>query len=418
MAQDMGSVKRHELEAVFSRIEWLEEEKRKHNASTTSLQHIVEAQDKMIRDQKNRIEDLENRLIDLAGSSKRIQIVDESMKAFQGQVKGMIDDSERHLKTSVDETNRLRRVENDVLNREISGLRVEIKEFNKLNTEMELRQAEESRLSSLLGAIQGRYTTIENRLDSNEQGLSFVGESEQQRQKTLSQVEITVNEFKRRIENISGRVEIFGTSVTKSETALRELQETQAGMTRRQKEWVDQMQLGEYERNQRIENMGQSLIEFQSRMSLFNVEWGRFAEQSKTAQDAVAILDKWKSDMEIYLREATESSRIESNRLQSRWDNFIVEIENRWRTFAVDLEQATSTNDRRARTIETRVTELQEFARDLEKDKNTLSRIQTAQLDAIKELPRLWIMEVEKARSMDPERRREPSLVPIDEEIY
>ncbi|MFK7803605.1 MAG: hypothetical protein AB8G95_18360 [Anaerolineae bacterium] len=418
MAQDMGSVKRHELEAIFSRIEWLENEKRKHNASTSSLQHTVEAQDKMIRDQKNRIEDLENRLLDLVGASKRIGIVDESMRSFQGQVKAMIEEAEQRVKTSVDETNRLRRVENEVLTREIASVRAEIKEFNKLNTEMELRQAEESRLSSLLGAMQGRFTTLDNRIDSTEQAISFVGESEQQRQKTLSQVEITVNEFKRRIENIAGRVELFGTSVTKFDSSFRELQDTQSSLTRRQKEWVDQMQLGEYERNQRLENMGQTLTEFQSRMDMFNVEWSRYADQSKTAQDAVMTLDKWKSDMEVYLREATESGRIESNRLQSRWDNFIVEVENRWRTFSVDLEQATNTNDRRARAIETNIAELQTFVRELEREKDAIWRVQTAQLDAIKQIPRLWVMEVEKARSMDPDRRREPSLVPVDEEIY
>lgn len=418
MAQDMGSVKRHELEAIFSRIEWLEEERRKSGTLTTSLQHTVEAQEKLIKDQKNRIVDLEHRLSDLVGTTRRIDIVDESLRSFQSEVRGMIEDVAQRSKTSVDETNRLRRVENDVLNREIVNVRAEIKEFNKLNTEMELRQAEDSRLSSLVGAMQGRFTTIENRIDSNEQAISFVGESEQQRQKVLSQVEITVNEFKRRIENISGRVELFGASVVKVEPALRDLQEQQSGLTRRQKEWVDQMQLGEYERNQRLENMGQTLTEFQSRMDRFNAEWARYSEQSKTASDAVMTLDKWKSDMEVYLRESVESGRIESNRLQSRWDNFIAEIENRWRTFSVDLEQATNTNDRRARAIETQVAELQTFVKELEREKDTIWRVQTAQLDAVKQLPRLWLMEVEKARSMDPERRREPSLVPVDEDIY
>ncbi|MEM8856952.1 MAG: hypothetical protein AAGD96_01440 [Chloroflexota bacterium] len=418
MAQDMGSVRRHELEAIVSRIEWLENERRKKSVETASLQKTVEAQEKMIRDQKNRIEDLENRLMDLSGASRRIQIVDDSIKSFQLDVKGMIDQTEQRLKSAIDEANRVRRVENEVVNREIHNVRGEIKEFNKLNTEMELRQAEDARLSSLVGAMQGRFTTLENRLDTNEQSLSFVGESEQQRQKILSQVEISVNEFKRRIENISGRVELFGTTVTKSETAIRDLQDIQTVVERRQKEWVDQMQLGEYERNQRIENMQQSITEFGSRMDLFNTDWSKFTDQYKTAQDAVLTLDKWKADMEVHIRESTESTRIESNRLQTRWDNFVAEIENRWRSFTVDLEQSSNTNDRRARAMETAINELQQFVRELEREKDAIWRVQTAQLDAIKQLPRLWLTEVENARAMDPDRRREPSLVPVDEDIY
>ena len=418
MAQDMGSVKRHELEAILSRIEWLEEERRKNTATGANLNQIVEAQEKQIQDQKNRIADLENRLMDLAGATKRIQLVDESMRGFQGEVQGMISDTEQRLKVSVEEANRLRRVENEVINREIFSTKAEIKEFNKIFTELELRQAEDARLSNLVGSLQGRFVNVENRLETNAQALSFVGESEQQRQKTLAAVDISVNEFKRRIENMSGRIELFGTTVTKSETAIRELNDTQAALSRRQKEWVDQMQLGEYERNQRVENMQQSLVEFQGRMDAFNGEWAKFAEQYKTAQDAVVSLDKWQSDMEIHIREATEATRIESNRLQTRWDNFIVEIENRWRSFGVDIEQSSNTNDRRMRAAETQITEIQTFIKELEREKDAIWRVQTAQLDVIKQLPRLWLTEVEKARAMDPERRREPSLVPVDEENY
>ncbi len=418
MAQDMGSVKRHELEALVTRIEWLEEERRKNTATGSSLNQIVETQAKQIADQKNRIADLENRLIDLAGTTKRIEHLDQSAQGFQTDIKTMLGDVEQRSKVSVDEANRLRRVENEVLTREIHALRGEIKEFNKVHTEMELRQAEDARLSNLLGSLQGRFTNVENRLESNEQKLSFVGESEQQRQKILSAVDLSVNEFKRRIENLSGRIELFGNTVTKSETAIRDLNETQAGIGRRQKEWVDQMQLGEYERNQRIENMQQTITEFESRMGLFNTEWAKFTEQYRTAQNTVSTLDKWQADMDIHIREATEATRIESNRLQTRWDNFINEMENRWRTFTVDLEQSTNTSDRRMRAVETTLTEIQTFIKELDREKEAIWRVQTAQLDAIKQLPRLWLTEVEKARAMDPERRREPSLVPVDEDIY
>lgn len=418
MAQEMGSVKRHELEALISRIEWLEEERRKHSATSASLQQVVEAQEKKIADQKNRMQDLETRIMNMSGFSTKLQMIDESNRGFQREVKEMINTSEDRSKRSVDEANRVRRVENEVLNREISAVRAEIKEFNKIHAEMELRQAEEARLSNLLGSLQGRFTNVENRLESNEQKLSFVGESEQQRQKILTAVDLSVNEFKRRIENLSNRIEIFGNTVTKSETAIRELNESQAALGRRQKEWVDQMQLGEYERNQRVENMQQTLTEFQTRMDLFNSEWVKVTEQYLTAQNTFNTLDKWQSDMDIHIREATEATRIESNRMQTRWDNFIVEMENRWRTFKVDLEQSTSTSDRRLRAIETMLTELQMFSKELEREKDAIWRVQTAQLDAIKQLPRLWLTEVEKARAMDPERRREPSLVPVDEDIY
>lgn len=49
-------------------------------------------------------------------------------------------------------------------------------------------------------------------------------------------------------------------------------------------------------------------------------------------------------------------------------------------------------------------------------DKDTLWRVQTAQADALKQLPRMWLEEVEKAITNNPNRRRQPALVPIRED--
>ena len=53
----------------------------------------------------------------------------------------------------------------------------------------------------------------------------------------------------------------------------------------------------------------------------------------------------------------------------------------------------------------------------LEQEKDLLWRVQTAQADALKLFPRLWLEEVEKAIQQNPNRRRQPALVPVREEF-
>ncbi len=45
-----------------------------------------------------------------------------------------------------------------------------------------------------------------------------------------------------------------------------------------------------------------------------------------------------------------------------------------------------------------------------------LVRVQTAQSEAIKKWPLTWLEEVEKALDQNPNRRRQPALVPIRED--
>lgn len=418
MAQDSGLVKRHEIEGLINRIEWLDEERSKLMAQSARMQHIIEQQERSLSEQKVKIESLENRIIDLAGTRARVSQIDTVLEQFKDEIVSMIDQYDQRHKIASDETNRLRRVENDVMTRELRELRAMIKEFDRLHTDMELRQAEESRLSNLLGSIQSRMTLIENKVDSNIQKVSFIGESEQQRTKMLNQTESSLSEIRRHVETAVGRTELFGSKITKIESFQKEVEENQEGMNRRLKEWADQIQLGEYERNQRLENMQQSLKEFQTRMNQYANEWAKFSDQYKSAQTAVDTLDSWRVQMDTLIRENVEANRIESNRMQTRWDAFLSENEKRWRNMQVDLNQSSTTLDRQNRQIQEQIHELQELSKQLDSERDALWRVQGAQLDAIKQLPRLWLQEVEKARQMDPNRRREPSLVAVDEDVY
>lgn len=215
-----------------------------------------------------------------------------------------------------------------------------------------------------------------------------------------------------------GQVDLYGSKVLKIETAIKDLADSQGGIDQRVKEWADQIQLGEYERSQKLENMQGAIREFQSRMDQFAVEWKKFSDQYRSAQSAVGTLEGWKDQMTGIVREATESNKVESNRMQTRWDTFLAENEKRWRNIQVDIDQNNGSLDRQQKQLSEHLNELQEMIKRLNSERDSLWRVQEAQLDAIKQLPRVWLEEVEKARQRDPNRRREPSLVSINEEVY
>jgi len=120
--------------------------------------------------------------------------------------------------------------------------------------------------------------------------------------------------------------------------------------------------------------------------------------------------------MEKRQREAAELLRLEAQRLQARWDDFQQQNQDAWKNFVIEDEQRRSSISRNERLVQEKITVLDEWLTDLEQQKDLLLRIQTAQADAIKRLPLLWMEEVEKAISQNPHRRRQPALVPVREE--
>jgi hypothetical protein len=59
---------------------------------------------------------------------------------------------------------------------------------------------------------------------------------------------------------------------------------------------------------------------------------------------------------------------------------------------------------------------LREVVDKLGGESDALWRVQAAQSDAMKKLPRIWLEEVEKAIAHNPDSRRQPALVPVRDE--
>jgi chromosome segregation ATPase len=144
--------------------------------------------------------------------------------------------------------------------------------------------------------------------------------------------------------------------------------------------------------------------------------WIPVMDQFKESKMVLQTLTDWQTQIEKQQREASELLRVESHRLQSRWDNYRQENDKRWRTFDVEIEQRWASVNRIDRQLQEQIHTIEGKISELDREKATLERIQTAQSDAIKKLPRIWIEEVEKAIAQDPDRRRAPALVQVREE--
>jgi hypothetical protein len=132
---------------------------------------------------------------------------------------------------------------------------------------------------------------------------------------------------------------------------------------------------------------------------------------------AVQNFAHWQKQLEQQRRESSEMLRVESNRMQSRWDgllleiderlkNFEIELEQKWKNFEVDAEQKWTVVRRSEQQWREELSAIDELLVKLQQDnRNLIWRVQAAQADAIKKWPRLWLEEVEKAVELNPNRR-------------
>jgi hypothetical protein len=182
------------------------------------------------------------------------------------------------------------------------------------------------------------------------------------------------------------------------------------------KRWSEQIQIGEHERNKQLESWRFVMQEHQETLTRFSTEWVRYADQYKEARMALQTLAEWQEQIEQRIHESSETLKVELNRMQSRWDGFVLEQIQKSKNLEIDAEQRRVSMDRTIKQIREQIAGLETELVVIEEDKDLLWRIQSAQADAIKVFPRIWLEEIEKARAMDPNRRRQPTMVPVREE--
>lgn len=405
------------IKDLQGRLDWLDEERRKQTRKITELEQKLVLQEREIAGREQRIQDLERQLSSTNAQLGRIPKVDLQLAQFKDEIVQMIEQYDQRRIQSEAEMDRLRRVEQESNARELAELRKDIGQVPKLQNDMELRVAEESRLANLIGQQKTQLDNLRNRLESWDSNFAFLEEKEKHNNRNITEVQTAVVEINKRWEHIYSRLDTSNSAILRLESSLSGITEKQNQVQESTKNWMEQIQIGEYERNQRLEGWRRVLEEQETNIERFNKEFVKFSDMYKEARMAVQTLSGWQEEIEKQQREASEILRVETSRMQSRWDDFRHENDKRWKSQGVDAEQRWNTVNRHEREIREMIVLIDEKIAKLEQEKDLLWRVQTAQADALKTFPRIWLEEVEKAVQQNPNRRRQPALVPVREEF-
>jgi chromosome segregation ATPase len=405
-----------ETEELRSRVDWLDEERLKAARRMVQLEQRLTAWERKLESREKRIKELEVKLSKASGQIALAAQADTQLVQFKDEMVKLIEQYDKRRVVGDEELERLRRVEHDVHQREIADIRKAITPIDRLLEEMEHRKVEEERLAKLVGSVQNRERALAGEVETWQQALKFVEESEQTNASSVAESQDSLLENSKKIESINSRLDITNHSLARLQSSVQELTDTGAELRQQMKSWGDQVQMGELQRNKRLEERQFALYAMQEQMERYATEWVKFATQYKEAKTAVQAMVDWQQQMEQQQREASELARVEAGQMRSRWEAFLLEDDKRWKNQEVESDQRWSGAERSERKILEQLRELSESIQALESEKDTLWRIQNAQADAMKKWPRIWLEEVEKAIAHNPDSRRQPALVPVREE--
>ncbi len=416
MARNSDSAQSQEVRDLNNRIEWLDDERRKLSRKLSDLEQGLALRDREISGREQRIQALEKQLSSASAQLSRIPQMDTQLSQFKDELVQLMEQYEKRRIRVEGEADRLRKMEQEVTSREIAEIRKELPPISRLGTAMELRIAEENRLSELIGGQKAKIASLVSIIEARESELSFLQEKESQNSRSIADNQTSAIESNKRWEQIRDQVELMKSNILRLEGSQRTINEDQEKIRQSLKHWMEQVQIGEYERSKRVESWQRLMDERSEAMNRFGEQWVTFSDQYKEARMAVQTLAEWQKQLEQQQRESSEALKIDANRLNSRWEEFKNDNSGKWKNYSIELEQRWATIDRYQKQINEKMLALDGAIAGLNEEKEMLLRIQTAQTDAIKRIPLLWMEELDKAASQNPNRRRQPALVPVRED--
>jgi chromosome segregation ATPase len=397
-------------------MDWIDEERQKSNRRLVELEQRLTRWDRDLASRERRIRELEEKLAKANVQLGRLTRIDDQLTTFRKEIVQMIEQYDKRRIGGDQELDKLRRLESESAQREISSIRKEIGVIGSLSNEMKLREAEDTRLNGIIGSLQNKVLTLQNDMETWTQQLKFTDESERKNAALVAELETTSLEQRKKSVAFSGRLDLTNNSLGKVQSALQEVSDSFEELRLGTNKWTEKVQTGEYQRDKRLDEWQRRLDDYDNHMEKYAAEWVKFSDQYKEARMAVQTLTEWQEQIERRQREASELARVEANQLQSKWENFNADNEKQRKNFEVDQEQRWSRTQRSQKQILEQIRELAEEIAAIDQDKDTLWRVQSAQQDAMKKWPRILLEEVEKAKAMDPNSRRQPTMVPIRED--
>ena len=407
---------RQEIQNLQNRLSWLDGERRITNQRLAEMEQRIELQNREIDARDQRIQTLEEQLTVARKKLNGIVDVEDRLKVLRQEVVGMIDKVDERRQSAELEADRLRTVERQVTNRELESVRVQLPAIKRLQEQVDQTKTEDTRLLQQIANLQTQFPAYDSRIDSLNSATSYQKETVKQVQRQISRQDTTLIELGKRAESAEDRLGSLQISIGRLEASMQDFTRNQVTSRQQLREWMEQAKTADFDRTQRVATWQSEFEAYKQEMQKFHTQYLQVANQTREARAALQTLNEWRGQIERLQREEAEKNRVENERMRAQFQGFQDENNKFWKRVEIEATQRNSAGDRQFQQLSATLIELEGKLDKLRLEKDTLLRIQTAQSDAIKRFPTLWLEEVEKARSNDPNRRRSAAFAPIPDE--
>ncbi len=342
-----------DLNQATQMLTWLDEERRQDKVELARLQEQVRSQSAEIAEQAKRIQELEGKLAGTQVQLSKIERLDDFLQQFKDEIVLLVEKYDQQRRQAEKEARHLRQMDRENQSTALAEIKKGLQKLNRLEQELQIRQAEDKRLGEAVLNIQQELADVAKASEDRTRSMAYLGAQREQDTRRLAELQEETSQLLTRSEAQARKLELLEDSARRLESQAAEWQPFQSALKQEQMRLMETQQLNEQQRQRQMDGWAEELNEYRMKMEEYTSRMQRFAELYEENKKALEVLEKFEQRLKWTQSELMELQRLAEQRQKEHLEEWRMENEKRWRKETLSWERQWREQARRDEALET-----------------------------------------------------------------
>jgi len=336
-------------------LRWLEDERRKDKTQIATLQERIAGQANELAELARRIQDLDNSLKGTQFAIGKIQQTDRVLDEFKADMIALVDRRDDDRKKTDRESGRVRLLEIESLQHQLTEIKKELPRIGKLEEELPTRRAEEKRLGEILQRLPPQIEAATQLAEERTRGVPYLEEGRRQDVKRLQAVELEVINLSKRIDGNASKLPVLEDAISKIPPRFDPLH---LHLSEHDKA-LDDLRSIDFRTQQQVKTFEGALAQFKDQLIDYTTVMNKLREQAQINQRAEAVLNAFQETLRMRAAELGEVERLFEERIKRQIEEFQGDFEKRWVKVPVKFDEQWHEHERTHRVQDERLDQIE-----------------------------------------------------------
>jgi chromosome segregation ATPase len=386
-----------ELDQIIKKLDWLDDERRKDKTFIAALQDRIQAYETNLDSAHQQVKSLNSEVARLTTVLKKMDQYDESLLQLKVEAKRRDDELEKQLRKSIEEAEKVHRVEIRGLDSVIAELRQSLEVIPELKRGLQTRIDQEIRLDREISEIRQKIDETQRSMEEYTRSFRLSDESRRQDTKRINDALGELTALRKRVDEQKAQIEMQSNSIRKAETRMADLLAVETERKEAQNVFIEQQTLWQVERDRAWKEWAARFGSIEKQSADVESQLQAMESTHQMVKRSQETLNNLSERIERRINEITEIQRLGEERFRQEWVTFKADDQKRWTNYTLSQDEQRSELVRQNERLLERVTTLEDLIQDNQDLLRQVNEQTEKRLQSLLALVHEWVTAYERA---------------------